>query len=214
MNANADKQDTNKDRRRAELGKIHIGKKQLFEDDGAYRDMLEAVAGVRSAAVLDEAGRRKVLEHMRACGAQFRPARDKAAERPVAPPETARLVWKIRSLLGDRPEKYAEEILRRRGGVLNAGGRTRRRAEPLPVDSARGGTLTLESRLMSGPPKSWTELCDLLGEAGAQKMVDGFGGEEFCVPRKYEPNHLVARQLGSEAFSVLVRFWGGCRARR
>ena len=51
---------------RAELGKIHIGKKQLFEDDGAYRDMLEAVAGVRSAAVLDEAGRRKVLEHMRA----------------------------------------------------------------------------------------------------------------------------------------------------
>ena len=64
---------------------------------------------------------------------------------------------------------------------------------------------------MSGPPKSWTELCDLLGEAGAQKMVDGFGGEEFCVPRKYEPNHLVARQLGSEAFSVLVRFWGGCR---
>ena len=116
MNANADKQDTNKDRRRAELGKIHIGKKQLFEDDGAYRDMLEAVAGVRSAADLDEAGRRKVLEHMRACGAQFRPARDKAAERPVAPPETARLVWKIRSLLGDRPEKYAEEIFRRQCG--------------------------------------------------------------------------------------------------
>ena len=32
------------------------------------------------------------------------------------PPETARLVWKIRSLLGDRPESYAEEILRRQCG--------------------------------------------------------------------------------------------------
>ena len=52
-----------------------------------YANAIEAVAGVRSAAVLDEAGRRKVLEHMRACGAQFRPARDKAAERPVAPLE-------------------------------------------------------------------------------------------------------------------------------
>ena len=47
-----------KDRRNSELGKIHIGKKQLFDDDGDYRDMLQSVAGVSSAADLDEAGRR------------------------------------------------------------------------------------------------------------------------------------------------------------
>ena len=102
--------------RRAELAKIHIGAKQLFDDEQEYRDMLESVVGARSAADLDAVGRRRVLDHLRACGAVFRPGRKQAAERPVAPPETARLVWKIRSLLGDRPESYAEEILRRQCG--------------------------------------------------------------------------------------------------
>ena len=39
-----------KDRRQSELAKIHIGKKQLFDDGGDYQDMLQSVAGVRSAA--------------------------------------------------------------------------------------------------------------------------------------------------------------------
>ena len=62
-------------RRRAELAKIHLGAKQLLADDEAYRDMLEAVAGARSARDLDADGRRKVLDHLRSCGASFHPAR-------------------------------------------------------------------------------------------------------------------------------------------
>ena len=75
-------------RRRSELAKIHIGAKQLVgDDDDAYRDMLEAVTGKRSAAKLDEDGRREVLEHLVACGAKFeRPARTRArtARAPMA----------------------------------------------------------------------------------------------------------------------------------
>jgi phage gp16-like protein len=34
--------------RRRELAKIHVAKKQLGLDDGTYREMLHAVAGVRT----------------------------------------------------------------------------------------------------------------------------------------------------------------------
>ena len=44
-------------RRRSKLGQIQIGMKQLFHDDSDYRHTLQAIAGVRSAAELDEAGR-------------------------------------------------------------------------------------------------------------------------------------------------------------
>ena len=46
-------------RRKAELAKIHIGAKQLCDDEQAYRDMLEAVAGKRSAGDLDAAPRHR-----------------------------------------------------------------------------------------------------------------------------------------------------------
>lgn len=57
-----------------ELAKIHIGATALGliqgkgADKEAYRAMLWSVAKVRSAADLDEAGRRKVLDHLRAGG--------------------------------------------------------------------------------------------------------------------------------------------------
>lgn len=60
--------------RNIELGKIHIGATALglIRSGGADKDgyyaMLQAVAGVASAADLDEAGRRKVLDHLRANG--------------------------------------------------------------------------------------------------------------------------------------------------
>lgn len=54
--------------RTRELAAIHLGKKQLGMDEATYRDMLWTVARVRSAADLDEAGRRQVLEHLRARG--------------------------------------------------------------------------------------------------------------------------------------------------
>lgn len=104
-------------RRRSELGKIHIGKKQLFDDDGDYRDMLQSVAGVRSAADLDDAGRRSVIEHLKVCGVEFRPARKSGLRRkpPPPPPETERQVRKVRAMLAEDglPDAYAEAILQR-----------------------------------------------------------------------------------------------------
>ena len=106
-----------KDRRRSELAKIHIGAKQLFDDDGDYRDMLFSVAGVSSAKQLDEAGRRAVIEHLKACGAKFGPARKSGLKQnpPAPPPETERQVRKIRAMLAEDglPDAYAEGILRR-----------------------------------------------------------------------------------------------------
>lgn len=106
-----------RDRRGSELAKIHIGAKQLFDDDGDYRDMLFSVAGVRSAKQLDEAGRRTVIEHLKSCGAKFEPARKSGLKRnpPAPPPETERQVRKIRAMLAEAglPDAYAEGILRR-----------------------------------------------------------------------------------------------------
>lgn len=67
--------------RNTELAKIHIAAQQLgltrAGDDSTYRDMLWSIARVRSAKDLDAAGRRAVLDHLRACGWQER--------RPSAP---------------------------------------------------------------------------------------------------------------------------------
>ena len=76
---------TRKDQRTAELAKIHIGAKQLGLDGDSYREMLQAVAGVRSAADLDAAGRRAVLEHLRRCGAQGPRRRRRVPEYPGRP---------------------------------------------------------------------------------------------------------------------------------
>ena len=106
-----------KSRRHSELAKIHIAAKQLFDDDAAYRDMLESVCGVRSAADLDQAGRTKLLGHLRHCGARFGPpARERPRIRPS--PDTEHLIRKIDALCinhptGRKPRSYAEGILRR-----------------------------------------------------------------------------------------------------
>ncbi len=56
------------DTRRRELAQIHIAKKQLGMEDDTYRDMLWSVARVRTAGDLDFTQRKRVLEHMKACG--------------------------------------------------------------------------------------------------------------------------------------------------
>ena len=112
------------DARRAELAKIHIGAKQVCDDEEAYRDMLQAVAGVRSAADLDQPGRRRVIRHLEACGAKFVPARRGSARKPGsgAPsrprpgPDVAGLIRKIDALCinhptGRKSRRYAEGIL-------------------------------------------------------------------------------------------------------
>lgn len=52
------------DSRNRDLAKIHLAKKQLGLDEITYRAMLLTVAGVESAADLDEAGRYRVLKHL------------------------------------------------------------------------------------------------------------------------------------------------------
>lgn len=65
----------NNDIRRRELAMIHLAAKQLGMDDGTYRDMLWAIARVRSAMYLDDAGRKQVLDHLKACGFKPKPGR-------------------------------------------------------------------------------------------------------------------------------------------
>lgn len=96
-------------RRRAELARIHIGRKTLGLDEDAYRDLLRDTAGVESAADLDQRGRSRVLDRLRADGAFGRRS-------PATGPERAPLIRKIHALLGDRPVAYAEAILRRQMG--------------------------------------------------------------------------------------------------
>ena len=64
--------------------------------------------------------------------------------------------------------------------------------------------------LMREPPKSWSDLRDLLGEQDARRIVDRYGGQQLVVPSKYDPRCRLARVLGKEPLSLLVRFWGGC----
>lgn len=53
---------------RREIQLIHVAKQQLGLDDETYRAMLWAVARVKSSTELDFAGRKKVLDHLKACG--------------------------------------------------------------------------------------------------------------------------------------------------
>ncbi len=96
-----------RDRRNADLAKIHLAKKQLGLDDDIYRDMLWTLARVRSAADLDDAGRQAVLDHLKARGFTARRKRG-----PTPAGDRSPLLNKVFALLGDRPVTYAEGILR------------------------------------------------------------------------------------------------------
>ncbi len=96
------------DIRKRELAMIHVAKSQLGLDDDAYRDMLWTVARVRSAADLDWAGRKKVLDHLKAKGF-------KSKTRPAPAKYKSVLVSKIRALLiaaGNKPDAYADGMAR------------------------------------------------------------------------------------------------------
>jgi phage gp16-like protein len=105
--------------RNAQLAKIHIAKKALALDDDAYRQILWTIARVRSARDLDDAGRRRVLDHFRACG--WRPApRAKRRHHAGAPhnidsEERGPMLRKIEAYLAEakRPWAYADGMARR-----------------------------------------------------------------------------------------------------
>lgn len=70
--------------RARELAQIHIARAQLGMDDQTYRDVLWTVARVRSAADLDWSGRKRVLDHMKACGFKVQPKKLATAHKPLA----------------------------------------------------------------------------------------------------------------------------------
>jgi hypothetical protein len=83
--------------RRADLAAIHIAAGQLKWSDDEYRDVMHAVCGVRSSALLDFAGRKRFLEHLRKCQAGA------AGEKPKRAPWNAqqRQVWALWQRLAD-----------------------------------------------------------------------------------------------------------------
>lgn len=94
--------------RSVELAKIHMAAKdrQLLDDfdDSAYRDMLWAVARVRSAKDLDAMGRARVLAHLRAMGwvDPSPPRRARINEARVGKPQVERIraLWSALDLAG------------------------------------------------------------------------------------------------------------------
>lgn len=108
------------DRRRRELAAIHIGASQLGMDtadknvESDYRRMLWSVARVRSAMDLDDAGRKRVLDHLRACGARF-----KRSGRPMPAADREAMVRKIRALAGSMhlPDHYLDGMSKKMFGT-------------------------------------------------------------------------------------------------
>lgn len=64
---------------------LHVAKTRLGLDDGTYRDMLEAQAGVRSSTALDYAGFLAVMKHLEAAGFQARGQRSEVRGRKERP---------------------------------------------------------------------------------------------------------------------------------
>jgi phage gp16-like protein len=98
-------------RRRAALGKIHIGKKQLDMDDDTYRAMLLTIGGVKSSKDLTPEGIDQVVRHLEKCGAKFAAAK-KHGRKPHNLPsgsDRAPKMSKIEALLAEagRPWEYA-----------------------------------------------------------------------------------------------------------
>lgn len=104
-------------RRRAALGKIHLGKKQLGMDDDTYRAMLQTIGGVKSSKDLTPEGLDKVIRHLEKSGAKFTAAK-KHGRKPrnmgSASDRSAQLK-KIEALLAeaDRAWEYAHGMAKR-----------------------------------------------------------------------------------------------------
>lgn len=70
--------------RNRELAQIHIARAQLGMAEDAYRAVLWTVARVTSSKDLDWSGRKRVLDHMKACGFKVAPKKLATAHKPLA----------------------------------------------------------------------------------------------------------------------------------
>jgi len=103
------------DQRRKDLATIHLGAKALGLDDATYRDMLWAVARVRSAKDLNFEGRRAVIAHLRGCGFKAEAPKKPTRGRPTPAPDRIKMVGKIRAMLYDagRTHEYADGLAKK-----------------------------------------------------------------------------------------------------
>lgn len=107
---------TDQQRRKDDLAKIHIAKKDLGMDDTTYRAMLLEVGGKTSAGDLDAFGRSQVLAHLRAHG--WKPKRKGGNRQPnlsLGRLSRKKQLWKIEALLtvGGKPWEYADALAQR-----------------------------------------------------------------------------------------------------
>lgn len=91
--------------KRKDIQLIHIARRQLGMDDETYRAMLWTVATVKSSTALDWAGRKKVLDHLKACG--FKPVSKNAGKPANVKADLAPLMGKIGALLADMKLPWA-----------------------------------------------------------------------------------------------------------
>ena len=95
--------------RRGELAQIHIARQQLGMDDDTYRNVLWTVARVRSSADLDWSGRKRVLDHMKACGFKVQPKKLATAHKPLAMTKEAieaKIATQLKALEQNWPYAY------------------------------------------------------------------------------------------------------------
>lgn len=96
------------------MAAIHAAKRQLGMDDDVYRAMLLSVTGKRSAKELTQAEVGKVLDRMRAAGANFGGHKGKPKNLDSHPQ-----MQKIEALLAElkAPWAYADAIAKQQTGV-------------------------------------------------------------------------------------------------
>lgn len=93
-------------RRRAALAKIHVARQRLALCEESYRDLLRRVAGVDSAAALDQRGIDAVLREFRRLGFADRPLPARAQGRKI------RAIWADLVALGAVEAEDPEAALR------------------------------------------------------------------------------------------------------
>jgi phage gp16-like protein len=102
-----------------EIQLIHIAKQQLGLDEATYRDMLWSVARVKSSTALDFAGRKKVLDHLKACGFKVAAKVNEWAFIDAATADRKPLLRKICAVCRSMKvgKAYAEGAAKRQSGV-------------------------------------------------------------------------------------------------
>lgn len=108
---------TAKNTRTRQLARIHVLAKELGLDRAAYEAVLWTVAGVQSAAELDDHGRRSVIQHLVSRLGHHGHQRRVAGRQPSSTPQRP-LLRKIAAQLkaADRPWEYALALARRLAG--------------------------------------------------------------------------------------------------